>query len=245
MASSTRDFRSLLYYLSQQLNQHEVDALIWIHHLPKEYKGESALTVLQLMEQFDFFSHENPEELINVLKAIKKHDLCKHVKEYTKGAKKTRKNSSTSCSSEIETVEKVLACGFLSMEDNAKQMLEKLDLMEKSVKAHNNKSIEELFSEAKEAADSLHIILRRGAGMTRSSNNLQLSRSLPTSEEQSVLRFSEDGSQGVATSPKDSAPHDSLPSRTQARPIPKRKERPVILNRCKFVRFHAHCLNEI
>ena len=236
MASSSRDFRSLLYYLSQQFNQHEVDALIWIHHLPKEYKGESALTVLQLMEQSDFFSHENPEELMNVLKAIKKNDLCKHVKEYMKNAKKTRKSSSTSCSSEIENVERILACGFSSLEDSVKQMLERLDLMEKSVKAHNSKSIEELFSETKEATDSLYILLKRGTGFTRSSGSAQLSRSFSSPEEHSALRFAEDRSQGVgATSPKDSAPRDtgSLPSRTQARPIPRRKERPVVLNRCK------------
>lgn len=163
--ASGKEFRTLLFSLAHHLNQQEVNALVWIHRLPKEYSGKSAATVLQYMEQQGIFSHSKPEELIEVLKGIKKNDLCKQVKEFSKAAKKSRKNCSGSSSDTAK--DQPSSLNFDSAEEGVLLVKETLDVLEESVKSCNVKRIEEVYNEARQAADHLLMVLKRANGLAR------------------------------------------------------------------------------
>ena len=164
--ASSKEFRTLLYSLAHEINQRETDAMVWIHHLPKEYSGKSAVTVLQYMEQQGMFSQSKPEELIEVLKSIKKNDLCKQVKEFSKAAKKSRKSSGSSSSDTVK--DQPFSPNFDSAEEGMLLVKGNLDALEESVKSCNVKRIEEVYNQARQATDDLLKMLKHANGLARS-----------------------------------------------------------------------------
>lgn len=224
---SSKEFRTLLFSLAHQLNQQEVDAMVWIYHLPNEFSGKSAITVLQYMEQQGMFSHSKPEELIEVLKSIKKNDLCKQVKEFSKNSKKSRKSSSSE-----PVKDQSVSLRFDSAEEGVLHVKESLDVLEGSVKSCNVKRIEEVYNEAKQAADNLLLVLRRAKALTRtllasdrnSSPQTRPREKSPTSPGPMGLAvtYAEQRTQQLATPPQMKLP-ETPPKQV------------VRLNRCKYM----------
>ena len=79
-------FRQLVYHCSEQLSTTETDALvyIWLNTERESYKDAPAIRVLSKLESKGQFSPLNPEGLLEMLKELKRNDLCSEVRDFMK-----------------------------------------------------------------------------------------------------------------------------------------------------------------
>ena len=79
-------FRQLVYHCSEQLTNTETHALIyiWLYSERESYKDAPAIRVLSRLESKGHFSPINPEGLLEMLKELKRNDLCSEVRDFMK-----------------------------------------------------------------------------------------------------------------------------------------------------------------
>lgn len=90
--SSSKDFRMLLFDLSQDLSKHEIEGIIAIEELPADTHEQSALRVLLKLEMLGKIDAAKPSTLEAVLKNVGRMDLAKKVEKFAK-QKKSKKSS--------------------------------------------------------------------------------------------------------------------------------------------------------
>ncbi len=79
-------FRQLVYRCSEQLTCNDLHALvyIWMYSERENYRNASSISILSRLEATGKFSPWNPEGLLEILKEIKRSDLCSEVKDFMK-----------------------------------------------------------------------------------------------------------------------------------------------------------------
>lgn len=79
-------FRQLVYRCSEQLTCNDLHALvyIWMYSERESYRNASSISVLSRLEATGKFSPWNPEGLLEMLREIKRNDLCSEVKDFMK-----------------------------------------------------------------------------------------------------------------------------------------------------------------
>ena len=79
-------FRQLVYRCSEQLTHNDLHALvyIWLYSEKETYKNASSIAILSRLEATGKFGPWNPEGLLEMMREIKRNDLCNEVKDFMK-----------------------------------------------------------------------------------------------------------------------------------------------------------------
>ena len=151
-----KDFQGLLFSISQQLNQQEVNKLVAANHLPGELRGQPPAVVLGHLEQIGIFTLWKLQRIMEAMKDIGRSDLYKQVKLFRK---KTR-NVPPGASGEKKL-------NFEPAERQATQVRATLQMMEEAVITRDVNRVQEVYSEAREAADNLVRVIKRANCLVR------------------------------------------------------------------------------
>lgn len=153
-----KDFKGLLFSISQQLNQQDVKKLVGCTKLPEELRDQSPAFVLDRLVEKGKFSAGNLDAILDTMKDIGRSDLHKEVKLFKK---KRKKQSVESFDTPIKF------SNFDTAEYEATQVKNTLRKMEGSDVIVGVKRIEEVYSEAVDAAENLVRIIKRANCLSR------------------------------------------------------------------------------
>ena len=222
VVAMAKDFQGLLFSISQQLNQQDVDKLVAANQLPGELRGQTPAYVLEHMRQRGNFS---PWELENTMKVIGRSDLQKEAKQFRK------KSLKGGVDTRLNWEEEEQPLNFDNVERQAMQARDALEIMEQAVIVCDLKRIEEVYAEAREAADCLVRVLRRANCLARTlcSPASKTGKSPPTSTPPLALP-------AVPAKKKAGEKQATMPQESPPAPVPTAR-----LNRCEcfFVPVYA------
>ena len=215
VVAMAKDFQSLLFRISQQLNQQDVDKLVAANRLPGELRGQTPAYVLEHMRQRGNFSLW---ELENIMKVIGRSDLQKEAKQFRK------KSLKGGVDIRLRWQEEEQPLNFDNVERQAMQARDALEIMEQAVIVCDLKRIEEVYTEAREAADCLVRVLRRANCLARTlcSPASKTGKSPPTSTPPLALP-------AVPAKKKAGEKQATTPQESPPAPVPTAR-----INRCEF-----------
>ena len=93
MPSSSKEFRVLLFEISEELHQRELRGIIYTEGLPQRFYSEPALTILMKLEMMGKISEKEHKYFEDMLRTFNRHDLAKRVEKFSK--QKRKKQQST------------------------------------------------------------------------------------------------------------------------------------------------------
>ena len=157
-----KDFQGLLFSISQQLNQQEVSKLVAANQLPGELRGQPPAIVLGHLEQIGIFTMWKLKRIMEAMKDIGRSDLYKQVKLFRK---KTRNGGVPVFVPPGAGGENIL--NFEPAERQATHVRATLQTMEEAVVARGVSRVQEVYSEAREAADNLVRVIKRANCLVR------------------------------------------------------------------------------
>ena len=85
------EFNVLLYELSLQISDDEIDGIVWIEDLPRSLVGREKLEVLNHLLLIGRISESDPSTLQEIFMGINRMDLVGKVKQFIKSQKKKGK----------------------------------------------------------------------------------------------------------------------------------------------------------
>lgn len=155
-----KDFKALLRSLSQALTQPEKDVIVEFARLPDELKLQPAYVVLERVVGDGKLSARNLEVIMDTMVEIGRNDL------YTE-AKAFKKKSQKILSEGVSPDSKESFHNFDVAESEAIQLRNTLQKMDGSEAINGVKRIEEVYTEAREAAENLVRLIRRANCLSR------------------------------------------------------------------------------
>lgn len=91
--SSTKEFRVLLFEISEELHQRELRGIIYTEGLPQRFENEPALTILMKLEMLGKISEKKHKDLEEILKTVHRNDLQKKVEKFSKQKRRKQQNT--------------------------------------------------------------------------------------------------------------------------------------------------------
>lgn len=163
MCTDSKDIRVFLFELAGCLTEHDIAGIRYIEELPAEFERQSeprvlALKVLLKLETEGKISAadlSNLTSLEQVFKNIKRLDLARRVKEFSKSASKSQKKCKRSSSKRPEEVELKLHVNLEVALVQMKLLLDQLKQVEKTAQRTAPNGVEESISEVREDAEVL------------------------------------------------------------------------------------------
>ena len=93
MSSSSKEFRVLLFEISEELHQRELRGIIYTEGLPQRFYNEPALTILMKLEMMGRISEKEHKYFEDMLRTFNRHDLAKKVEKFSKQKRKKKQST--------------------------------------------------------------------------------------------------------------------------------------------------------
>lgn len=192
-------FRITVADAAQKLSADNRERLVYLYELPPDDKDKSGLSILANLQMRGEISHENPETLVDVLKACDRPDIArdveKQVKKKRKGKDKEKKGKPTPGPVQVQK-EKTdwLKARFDEIVEQAAQLVDQVaklrEQIEKEGEGHHQRA-NDMLVRCEEEADKLQRSLRhaRSAGKL-SDRALQMDAELKKKLRAAVQRVS-------------------------------------------------------